>query len=230
LIVKRINRKNYFIENISAKQSNLLDQTLKLPGSLSILMSEVERTIRQRKLDALVAIELHKNQIRNLQKKNRLIEALSIAVPTFYLTPRLLAKGTSFANFIDFVGEILAAILLVLSILKLVNKWQDDEIKHAIMSQRNADIAYEADRLLESQAANLEVVNQFLRRIKDVDAEDEALLLNIKGVDKKKAYRDALKKFRPTTSTPCPICGADPWKFSPGNCQACGGTPIMLKN
>jgi mobilome CxxCx(11)CxxC protein len=119
--------------------------------------------------------------------------------------------------------------LLVLAILKLVNKWQDDEIKHAIMSQRNADTDYEADRLLESPTANPEVVNQFLRRIKDVDAEDEALLLNIKGVDKKKAYRDALKKFRPTTSTLCPICGADPWQFSPGICQACGGTPVMQK-
>lgn len=105
----------------------------------------------------------------------------------------------------------------------------DDEIKHEIMSRRNADTAYEADRLLQSQIANSEAVEQFLRRVKDVDAEDEALLLNIKRMDKQKAYRDALKQFNPTMSTPCPICGSDPWKFIPGNCEACGGTPVKRK-
>jgi hypothetical protein len=54
-----------------------------------MLKPETEKKIRQQKLDSLVAIELHRNQIRNLQKKNRLIEVLSIAVPAFYLTPRL---------------------------------------------------------------------------------------------------------------------------------------------
>ena len=182
--------------------------------------------VRQQKLDALVAIELHKQQIRRLQHINRIVESLSIAVPSFYLTPRLLAKGTILANLIDNLGEVLAAILLVLAILKLINKWQDDEIKHAIMSRRNSDTAYEADRLLQSQTANSEVAEQFLRHVKDVNDEDEALLLNMKEIDKQRAYRDALKKFSPTTtSTPCPICGADPWKFTSGTCQACGGTP-----
>ena len=195
---------------------------------VSMLNQESINNIRQQKLDALVAIQLHRKQISNLQKRNRLVESLSIAVPVFYLAPRLLAKGTLLENFINIFGEILAAILLVLVILKLVNKWQDDEIKHAIMSRRNADTVYEADRLLGSQSTNREVVEQFLRRIKDIDAEDEALLLNIKGVDKHKAYRDALKRFNPATSTPtpCPICGADPWKFTPGACEACGGTPV----
>ncbi|MBW4618200.1 MAG: hypothetical protein KME17_02285 [Cyanosarcina radialis HA8281-LM2] len=194
-----------------------------------MLNQEDANKIRQQKLDALVAMQLHRKQIRNLQQTNRIIEFLSIAVPAFYLTPRLLAKGTLLANFIDNLGEILAAILLVLVILRLVNKWQDNEIKHAIMSRRNADTAYEADRLLQSQAANSEAVEQFLRSVKDVNAEDEALLLNVKGGDRQKAYREALKQFSPTTSTLCPICGADPWKFTPGSCEACGGTPAKRR-
>lgn len=194
-----------------------------------MLNQESVSKIRQHKLDALVAVQLHRGRIRTLKKRNGLVESLSIAVPVFYITPRLLAKGTVLAGLIDGLGEILAAILLVLAILRLVSKWQDNEVKHAIISRRNADTVYEADRLLESQSANNEAVEQFLRRIEDVNAEDETLLLNTKDVDRQKAYREALKKFSFNTSTSCPICGADPWKFTPGTCQACGGTPVSRK-
>jgi mobilome CxxCx(11)CxxC protein len=194
-----------------------------------MLNQEEKNKIRQQKLNALTAMQLHKNQISTLQQRNRLVESLSIAVSAFYLTPRLLAKGTSFANIVDNIGEILAAILLVLTILKLINKWQDDEIRHEIMLRRNRDIVYEADRLLERPTTNREVLEQFLRRVKDVDDEDQFLLLNIKRVEKQKAYRDALKEFGSSTSTPCPICGADPWTFTPGRCEACGGTPVQSR-
>lgn len=194
-----------------------------------MLNQENVNKIRQQKLNALVAIQLHRQKIRTLQKRNRIIESLSIAVPVFYLTPRLLAKGTLFANVIDNAGEILAAILLVLALLKLVNKWQDDEIRHAIISRRNADTDYEAERLLQSQTANSEAVEQFLRRVNDVNAEDENLLSDVKAENKQKAYREALKQFNPSTLTLCPICGADPWKFIPGSCEACGGTPVKQR-
>ncbi len=186
-------------------------------------------TIRQDKFNALVAIELHRKEIRKLQQKNQLIDSLTLAVPVFYLIPRLLAKGTFLASFIDGIGEILAGILLVLAILKLTNKWQEREIRHTTMSRRNRDIFYEADRLLKSQTASREVVEQFQRRVIDVDNEDETLLSNLKEVDRQKGYREVLKKFIPGTSTPCPQCGADPWKFTPGTCQLCGGTPVQQK-
>jgi mobilome CxxCx(11)CxxC protein len=183
--------------------------------------------IRQKKMDALVAIQLHQKKKRELQKKNQLVDCLSIAVPVFYLTPRFLAKNTVFAPYIDILGEILAAILLVLAILKLVNKWQDDEIKHKTMLRKDHDTVYEANRLLESPTTNSEVVEQFLRRVIDVDNDDSDLFSNIKKTDKQQAYREALKEFDPSSHpTPCHVCGADPWKFIQGNCQACGGTPV----
>lgn len=163
-------------------------------------------TIRQDKFNALVAIELHREKIRKLQKINQFIDSLTLAVPVFYLIPRLLAKGIFLASFIDGIGEILAGILLVLAILKLTNKWQEREIRHTTMSRRNRDIFYEADRLLKSQTA---------RRVIDVDNEDETLLSNLKEVDRQKGYREVLKKSNPGISTPCPQCGADPWKFTP---------------
>jgi hypothetical protein len=60
-----------------------------------MLNQEDKNKIRQQKLNALTAMQLHKNQISTLQQRNRLVESLSIAVSAFYLTPRLLAKGTS---------------------------------------------------------------------------------------------------------------------------------------
>jgi mobilome CxxCx(11)CxxC protein len=181
--------------------------------------------VRRKKQNALVAIYLHKQQIHNLQQRNRFVDFLSIAVPASYFFPRFLSKGTTFAEFIGILGDSLAVILLILAILKIVYKWQDNEVKHAVMSRRNADTVYESERLLASKTASIEVVEQFLRRVQDIDDEDEALLTGTKEVDKQKAYRDALKRFGDNTVTPCPICGADPWKFMKGNCQACGGTP-----
>jgi mobilome CxxCx(11)CxxC protein len=182
--------------------------------------------VKQQKINALVAIQLHRKSILELQQKNRLIDFLSVAVPAFYLTPRLLAKGTGIAFFIDFLGELLAGVLLVLVLLKLIYKWQDDEIKHAIMSRRNLDTINEADRILGSASANNEVVEQFLTRTKDVNSEDQDLLIGTKKSDERQAYREALKQFDPTESTVCFQCGADPWQFIPGNCQACGGTSV----
>lgn len=191
-----------------------------------MLSQRDSNNIRQEKLNALVAIQLHQYSIRNLQRRNQLIEFLTIAVPVFFLVPRLLAKGMFLANFVDGFGEILAAALLVLAILKLAYKWQDKEVLHSTLSRRNLDIVYEADRILGNKTASHETVEQFLNRTKDMNAEDENILSNTRRNDKQTAYREALKKFdRNRVSTPCPICGADPWKFSPGVCQACGGTP-----
>jgi mobilome CxxCx(11)CxxC protein len=191
-----------------------------------MLKPEQVTKIQQEKLNALVAIQLHKKQISILQKINRISECLCIAVPAFYLTPRLLAKETSLEADINFFGEILAAILLILTIIKLVNKWQDNEFKHTSMSQRNDDIAYEADRLLGSTTASTEAVEQFLKRVQDVNAEDAALLINTKKDEKHTAYREALKKLGSSTPILCPICNSDPWKFTAGTCQACGGEPV----
>jgi mobilome CxxCx(11)CxxC protein len=190
-----------------------------------MLKPEQLNKIKQKELNALVAIQLHKKKIYSLQRINRIFECLCIAVPIFYFAPRFLAKSTSYAVYIDSFGEILAAILLVLAIIKLVNKWQDDEFNHKTMSQRNDDIVLEADRLLGSQTASNEALEQFLKRVQDVNADDQALLTNIKKDDKQTAYREALKQLNSSTPILCPICHSDPWKFTAGTCQACGGKP-----
>jgi mobilome CxxCx(11)CxxC protein len=115
--------------------------------------------IEQQRINALVAIYLHKKRLKPLKSRNQFIELLSIAVPAFYITPRLIAKGTPVANLVNVTGEVLAAILLVLAILKIVKKWQDEEILTIAMMRRNADVAREADRLLQSSSVNREAAN-----------------------------------------------------------------------
>jgi|LakMenE01Jun11ns_1017448.scaffolds.fasta_scaffold9895489_4 mobilome CxxCx(11)CxxC protein len=183
-------------------------------------------TIQQKRLDALVAMKLHRNQMRHLQSLNQLVLGLSIIVPAFYLTPRLLAKGTALGTIVDFIGEIVAALLLIFASLQLVCKWQDNEYQHRLMARQNSDVDYEARRLLNSKSINDITLEQFLKRVQDVDSNDAELLNNIKEADRQRAYRDALKEFEPSKSTPCPQCGADPWNFRHGRCQVCGGTPV----
>ena len=189
-----------------------------------MLNQELTDRIRRLKLEALAAIHLHEQRIQLLQKRNLFVELLSITVPVFYITPRFLAKGTTVAPVIDALGEILSAVLLVLAIAKLLYKWQDREIKHGIMARRNSDVSREADRLLSKQTSASEV-DQFLRRIQDIDDEDRDLLLGVREEENQVAYREALKRVQAGGDS-CFKCGADTWNFQPGSCKVCGGTPI----
>lgn len=107
-----------------------------------------------------------------------LIEFLSIAVPVFYLAPRYLLKGTSAQEYVEAVGEILAAFLLVMALLKVVFKWQDLEVRHLVLARKNADIAYEASQIIgRTETVEQAVIDQFMKRASDVDQEDGSFLV-----------------------------------------------------
>lgn len=184
--------------------------------------------LRQNKLEALCAIYLHSKRLQRLQQRNLLVEFLAIAVPVFYIVPRYLLKGTSFAPYVDNFGELLAVSLLVLAILKVVYRWQERAISHSVMMQRNQDIKLEADLLLSKKNINQEVSQQFQRRVADVDAEDGELLADVTKEEDQAAYRYALKNLTPGVTTCCMKCGADPWLHQAGACLVCGGTPVAL--
>jgi mobilome CxxCx(11)CxxC protein len=187
---------------------------------------ELINNIRQQRLNALVSVHLHENRIGKLRQRNLLIEFLSLAVPTFYVVPRFLSKGTAIAAYVEVIGEILAAILLVLSILKLVYRWGDSEIRHSIILRRNTDIILEANQLLVKDEINSDIVEQFLRRVKDIDDEDHDLLHDSTKKEEQEAYREALKKSEGKLAI-CPVCGSNLWYFKKGLCDACGGIPTL---
>lgn len=191
-----------------------------------MIKEEIINNLTQQRLQALVAVHLHRKYINLLRRRNLLVEFLTIAVPTFYIIPRFLVKGTTSAPVIEVAWELLAAILLVLAILKIVFKWQDREVKHTFMSYKNAEVAQEASQFLNKPSISNEVVEQFLKRITDYDAHDnDDLLLGTPAKADQEAFRKALKELVPGATTLCPKCGADPWIYEKGSCEACGGTP-----
>lgn len=186
----------------------------------------VKDNLMQVRVEALHAIYLHQKQIISLRRKNLLVEFLSIAVPVFYIVPRFLLKDTEYFKLVEVIWELLGAILLVVVIFKIVFKWQEREVKHSFMAYRNRDIANEALKFSNNETLNKDVIEQFLKRVQENDANDnEDLLLNATREENQEAYRDALKKLIPGSTRLCPKCEGDPWIFKAGDCNLCGNTP-----
>jgi mobilome CxxCx(11)CxxC protein len=189
-------------------------------------VDEKQNIITQAKYDALSAAHLHSQAKERLQNWNRFVDGLSLIVPTLYLTPQLLAKGTDSAKVIDTIGLLLAMLVLGATLLKLVSKWQDNEVRHLFQQRRNLDVGREADRLLGQRAVSDETFDQFRKRVQEIDVDDSDLLGTVPEKSRQSAYREALKKGASAqANVTCPKCGASPWDFVPGACGVCGGKP-----
>ncbi len=187
----------------------------------------IKDNLLQVRLEALHAIYLHQKQIITLRRKNLLVEFLSIGVPVFYIVPRFLLKDTEHFKLVEIVWELLGVSLLVVVIFKIVFKWQEREVKHSFLAYRNRDIANEALKFVNAESVNKEVIEQFLKRVQELDANDnEDLLLSTATTENQEAFRDALKKLIPGSTRLCPKCNADPWIFKAGDCNLCGNSPI----
>ena len=190
---------------------------------------EVINRIQKIKLNALSAIYLHEKRLGYFRWLNTLIEFLSIVVPVFYVAPRFLFKGTPYEQLVEIIWEILAVLLLSMAIAKIIFRWQDREMKHTVMARRNEDVRNEADKLLAQGKISSSVINQFVSRVTDIDAEDRELFLTVTQKEDQEAYRYALKHLVPASTMLCENCGANPWDFKPGECAVCGDTPAKHK-
>lgn len=187
---------------------------------------ELKRGLDQIRLEALSAIFLHQKRATSLSKKNLIIEFLAIAVPSFYIVPRFILKGTEYENFVELLWLILAACLLLIVTFKLVFKWKDKEIKHNTMIYRNTDIAREAYNLASGKSIDEGIYRQFQKRIQENDTYDANLLAGTSTTEDQEAFRYALKQLIPGGLMLCPKCNADPWIFKKGECQMCGNMPV----
>jgi mobilome CxxCx(11)CxxC protein len=184
--------------------------------------------IKQAKMNALCARTLHDRRRAKYKPLIRLVDFLTLGIPGFYIVARLLAKGTGYADAVEIGWEFLAAALILLGFWKLVRGWGDQIERHRLYAARNYDMVVTADSLI-ARAATLSNENAewFLKRVADLDAEDSDVLGTVSKAEKQEAVRDALQQFTPATAaTVCPNCGANPWRFVPGSCQMCGGTPV----
>lgn len=182
--------------------------------------------IRQRRMDALTTKYLHGRILALLNRRNLLVDILALGVPILYFPIRYLAKGYPIGSIVEIFWEIFAAILIFLAFLKIILRWQDQAERHSKLIGENISLASQADQLMLNYAtASSDSVQWFITLADNLEKTDRELLGQPKTKDRQWAYREALKEFTPSSTEPCPECGATPWNFTPGSCQLCGNTP-----
>jgi mobilome CxxCx(11)CxxC protein len=184
-------------------------------------------TIRQSKLNSLAAKHLHVKRQATLNRWNQLIDFLALGVPVMYFAIRYVAKGTGYEQRAEVSWELLAGALLVLTILKLVCRWQEKAQEHSKLLGENISIVGLADNLLANPAGvSQENLQFFSLLVQKSEREDRNALGQPSEKDKQFAYREALKEADPgNVHVKCPSCKSSPWNFTPGSCQLCGNTP-----
>jgi mobilome CxxCx(11)CxxC protein len=187
-----------------------------------------QRDLRQARLDSLAAKHLYNRRIGVLRRAGTVVDLLAIAVPLLYLPVRYLTKGQPLHAPLEVGWELLGAALLVAAVVKVIYRWPDRAEEQAVARGENMRIADELQALVVSTGGpadqvRLEVVRS---RIGQQNQDDQRLLEELRPPERRRAYREALKELTPGDSTVvCPICGASPWRFRPGDCDACGNTP-----
>jgi mobilome CxxCx(11)CxxC protein len=183
--------------------------------------------IRQQKINALAAKHMHVPLRRELSAWIMRVDLLALAVPILYFVIRFLAKGTQAGGFVEVVWEIIAVILLAMTIWKIVYKWEARAQKHSELIADNIALVRRADSLLnEAEEYSPQAVQSFLEEADRVERGDQDALAEVSTKDRQEAYRRGLMEFQPgIATTVCPVCNASPWHFNPGSCQACGNTP-----
>ena len=186
---------------------------------------EIEK-IEQKKINALSAKYLHQRRLNELKKRSDLFDWAALALMILYFPIRYLMKGTSYQNIAEGVWEVLAVVLAVLAFTKIVLKWQEKAENHSRLRDENISAVTEADDLLQrKEAIEIEGLKRFYISMDKLESKDREAVLGIGKKEQQESYRQALKEFKPHAPA-CPICKASAWDFQPGNCQACGNTPL----
>jgi len=183
------------------------------------------KKIEQEKFNSLAAKHLHVRSRRKLNRLNRFVDWLAIAVPILYFVPRFIAKGTEYATPVEIGWELIAALLVAFVGVKIAYHWEERAQIHSKLLGENISLARQADDLLLMSAGGIpETVQLFLRLAERSETDDREAIGEPTDKDRQFAYREGLKEFGGSV-VKCEICGASPWKFVSGSCQACGNTP-----
>lgn len=178
--------------------------------------------IDQTKINALSAKILHRKSKWKYEATNNIILVLTIVVPLLFIIAIYVSKGTNYENSINVISFTLSLVLIVVSILSLIWKVNDNIIIHKLGMKNNIYIANECDNL--SSLSDTEL-NWFYKYVSEMDTQDNDTFSKITEDDRKETYRAALKEFTPGNFTiTCPICNSSPWKYKKGDCQLCGNT------
>jgi mobilome CxxCx(11)CxxC protein len=190
--------------------------------------ADVAAQIEQRKTDCLAAKGIHTHLIAILKRRNKWADFLALAVPIAYFVVRYLLKETWAHPAIEVLWEISAGVLLLVTLWRVIDRWQERLNEHATLLTENMSLVRQADYLLANfQSASVDSVHQFRQEADRVDAADAVLIGVLPITERQKFYLQAIKEFGGPDRV-CGVCHASPWHFQPGSCEACGNTPVTV--
>ena len=189
-------------------------------------MIDNEQKIRLAQIMTTAVVEKHLYQQRLAvaRWKSRAVDFLALSTPTLYFALRFTAKGTSAQAAVEICWEFLAAVLLALTILKLVFRWDDYVASYLEQLGANTRLANQAQNLLDRAALTArQEYEHFIAEAGQLEKEDRAVLGHVFQREEQRAYREALKELDPTGAARCPECGVSARApFRRGACPACG--------
>lgn len=190
-----------------------------------------EQLIDER-IKALTAKHLHYIRLNLLRRASLVVDFLALGVPTFYFAIRFVAKGTDAQFITEIIWELLAATLLVLTLMKLAFRWEDRLEKHTRLMAENNALAAKAKQLLDFKTrVSRREYEDFVGQATKLEDDDHVALGDVPLKQRQRAYRDAIKEFALTKEdAKCPICNASVYTVYPGSCQTCGNTPAKERS
>jgi mobilome CxxCx(11)CxxC protein len=201
------------------------------------LSTEVRGRIEQKRLDALATRNVYRALIKPEERFCLVVDFLTVIVPILWLGVDRLAASHLVPNgpvptglvcqetWVEAVNVGLAFVLPCLVMSRLAIRKADAKIRaYTGAIRENLLVKNEAEQLLQTADSDAEAAG-FFRTAEAVEKTDEELLGKVSELVRQEAYRTALRELDPRSRTCCPQCGADPWKYTKGDCQLCGGTP-----
>lgn len=189
---------------------------------MSQITPQTRNAVNQARMNELSGKYAHLKLVKFPRIATRVSEILCIIIPILYFSPKSMVD-----NYLggEFLSAILSIILLILSVVRHICRWDDNLISHRILIAKSVRSANRALEILNSQTATEEEAQEFLRSSADQSVEEISLFEGIDIETKQYAYREALKEIIPsqTNHAACPMCNQSVWKFVKGNCQLCGG-------
>jgi mobilome CxxCx(11)CxxC protein len=182
--------------------------------------------IMKEKFDCLCAKHAYLIERRRVNLGNTVVEILGLSVPILYAPMRLLAKNTSLQAFVEASWTTLAALLLVLTIVKMRLRWQDRAQSSSRYIGENLLLIADADRLLRDPTQiTQQSADAFLALANKARRDDTDVLGKPGKSTGREAYRAALKEMDGAPDTICPVCKSSPYRYKKGTCDVCGNTP-----
>lgn len=189
---------------------------------------QIIEQVQQKRYNCLAAKQLHKRRLHRLSVLNMFVDVLALSTPVVALSVRFVLKGGDWAAAADIAWEIMAACLFVLSIVKLVGRWSENQQEHSRLMGENIALVSLADGLLVDPSKLSGDLSLFRTLQQQSETNDSKLIGELKPTEQQWAYREALKEGGGATVV-CPICGLSPFKFKKKStfnkeqtCDTCG--------